>query len=299
MILIDKAVGSRELSSVFPLSEVSVLSNLKSADIVFTGNGPDNQLLSIAVEIKSLPDFIDSVRNGRLHGRQTRLMLATYDVNYVAIYGIYRCDTATGDLVYLRGKQWTPMIDRRRKKSIKDVSSFGSSFDSSPKPLQYSFLQSCICSCEAVGLRVKELPFSHISTHMESTRSHLAHWLYYLYSWWTKRWEEHRSICQLDDSRRIIKTTSNLQTMGLTDNELLIANIAKEVPGVQFDRALAIAKEFKSPRAFINASREEIAEIVTTSGKGRQTRIGRVRAETIDLALDGQARTLNGKGRKQ
>lgn len=274
MILIDKAVGSRELSFVFPLSETSRLCRLESADIVFVGNGPDNQPLSIAIEIKSLSDFIDSVLSGRLHGRQSRLMLSTYDVNYLAIYGLYRCDVDTGNLLYLRGREWKPYFRHAKKRS-----------GGEPTPLQYSLLQSCIFSSEAVGLRVKELPFSHLGAHVESTRSYLSHWIYYLYSWWNKRWEEHRSICQFDDSRRIVKSTSNLQTMGLTDKQLLVANMAKDLPGLRFERALAIAKAFESPMDFFCASESEIAEIVTVSSRGRRVRIGNETAKKIKLAL--------------
>jgi len=290
MILIAKDIGSRELASVFPLSEVAVLSKLKSADFVFAGNGPDNEPLSIAIELKSLPDFISSVLSGRLHGRQSRLMLSAYDVNYLVIYGLYRCDTETGNLLYLCGRDWKPYYSHKIRHN-----------NHAPEPLQYSFLQSCITSAESIGLIVKELPLSHLRAHIEFTREQLAYWIYCRYSWWSKRWEEHRSICQLDDSRRIVKSTSNLQTMGMSDSELLTANIAKELPGVQFDRALAIAKEFSSPRELCKVlaessdTQETLAEIVTTSGRGRQTKLGKVRARTIDLALDGRSRNSNAK----
>jgi len=92
----------------------------------------------------------------------------------------------------------------------------------------------------------------------------------------------------LDGSRKITKNTTDLETMGLTDNQLLIANIAKECPGIQFERAMAIAREFDSPREFINSNRDRISEIVTVSGKGRRVRIGDKTAERIDNALDGR-----------
>jgi len=291
MILIAKDIGSRELHSVFPLSEVSILSKLESGDIVFSGNGPDNQPLSIAIELKSLTDFIDSIRSGRLHGRQSRLMLSTYDVNYLAIYGIFKCDLETGDLIYLHGREWKPLINRWKKRNS-TVGGFGPLLKPSEpgQPYKYSFLQSCIASAEAVGLRVKELPFSHLGIHAETTRAQLAYWIYCRYSWWSKRWEEHRSICQLDDSRRIIRTTSNLQTMGLTDAQLLTANVAKEFPGLRFERALAIAREFESPEAFLTASEDEIANVVTVSSRGRKVKIGKIIARNIKQAYRGKGK---------
>jgi ERCC4-type nuclease len=83
---------------------------LDSADFAFAGNGPDGDA-EFGIERKTLPDFIDSARSGRLYGisveqRESQLdrMLGTYDFAWLLVEGDYSTD-GRGRFVQARGRR--------------------------------------------------------------------------------------------------------------------------------------------------------------------------------------------------
>ncbi len=71
MILIDAAVGSNDLAT--PLRKLGLpvdVLHLEAADIAFTGRGVGEEEVFVGIELKRLSDGIQSLRTGRLAGKQ-------------------------------------------------------------------------------------------------------------------------------------------------------------------------------------------------------------------------------------
>lgn len=108
MILIDSAVGSRELlSDIRHLGCDAELVSGLTTDFQWTGNGPAGTAL-IGVERKSMSssDFIDSMRSNRLAGGQIGRAIDTYDYYYLIVEGFWR--RAEGGLLEVGLPWYTP-----------------------------------------------------------------------------------------------------------------------------------------------------------------------------------------------
>lgn len=107
----DSRVGSVELIPELIKHGVDARKAvLDSADFVFTGHGPEGDA-EFGVERKTLPDFVDSSRTGRLYGvsveqqeSQLDRMMRTYDFAWLLIEGDYSTD-GRGRFVQARGRR--------------------------------------------------------------------------------------------------------------------------------------------------------------------------------------------------
>lgn len=110
MIFIDQRVGSRELLGDFASLDIpaEILGEIDS-DFQFSGHGP-NGCVMIGFERKTVPDLVQSMREGRLAGigGQIGKMLKSYDVIYLIIEGRYRRGD-TGLVETPQGRDWAPM----------------------------------------------------------------------------------------------------------------------------------------------------------------------------------------------
>lgn len=108
MILVDERVGSRELLSDLRKYGVDAdLGGRMAADFEFTGNGPDGpSSLLIGFERKTISDLLDSMREKRLAGSQTKAMIDTYDRRYLIVEGLWRAGEGHGLIETLQGRDW-------------------------------------------------------------------------------------------------------------------------------------------------------------------------------------------------
>lgn len=90
MILIDSAVGSRELlTGIRSLGcDAETVPNL-STDFQWTGEGQSGTVL-VGVERKAISDLLQSIRSHRLAGGQIGRGLDTYDYYYLIVEGPWR-----------------------------------------------------------------------------------------------------------------------------------------------------------------------------------------------------------------
>lgn len=290
-ILIDKREGSYQLANVEPLHSLlrvclvcqgsgcrkckatgRELAQLDSGDVMISGNGPHGGML-IGIELKSIADLISSRATGRLQETQIPSMLRDYDERWLLTYTPYRCDT-DGSLLTWRMvngvNQWC-----KERKGGKD-----SSYQ------RFMFVESFRLSLTDVGFRC----------HHVDNLAQAALWIYGLYCKRQQTWtEQHRNLLEFDytsaadrasrDERSRRTHVSNMPGSLDVKTECRAKMIAC-LPGMGYERALAVARFFPSTRAAFNAGPDAWAEVATTNGTSkRKQRIGPVVADAVEKML--------------
>ena len=224
-MIIDDRDGSREFALTYPLSELAVLSRLESGDVSITGNGPDDSILAVGVEVKSLSDLLQSMANGRLGDQLTQLTSA-YDQSWLLTYGEYRAHPGSGDLQVARGQRWR-------------------SESRAGRPLPVGYLEGALLTYTAAGVHHK-----HVEDEVQA-----AFWLACLEKWWYKPWSEHRAFHKFNRAGDLSIIPD------IAPDMLQRMRIAADLPGVGWERALAAAVSFTSVRAMINATESQWCDV--------------------------------------
>lgn len=224
-VLIDDRAGSADLVKYPPLDKLGVLTRLDSADIAFSGNGPDGAVL-VGVEVKSVWDLLSSSNTGRLQGTQIPAMLKEYDVSWLLSHGVYRASARDYGLLVQRRGRWKQF-------------SIGS------RPVPYGYLESLLIDVVLTGVKVK-----HVLDIREA-----ATWIGVLYRWWSKPWGKHKGMRTFDRSREVSLMP------GVDGGMLVRARVAAQLPGLGFERAVAAARYFPSIADMMNATAKEWAEV--------------------------------------
>jgi ERCC4-type nuclease len=226
-LLIDNRDGSRELMEWLDPT-VSELTRLEFGDAMIVGNGPDDSIVTVGVEVKSVSDLLSSANTGRIQGHQLPGLLDNYDIPYLLYYGYYTAGEGGTLLVNSNGK-WKP-------------------FRIGTRLVPWGYIESFILDLSAVGVRVK-----HCASAEEAAR-----WLMWLHRWWSKRWTDHKGLRALDRSREPSLMPN------LTEEEEFIVRVAMTFPAVGFEKAMAFAtsdQAFASVRQLINASPHRLAQV--------------------------------------
>lgn len=230
MILVDDRAGSRDLMRYAPLNEIGELCRLDSADVCFHGNGPQGGVL-VGVEVKSVWDLLSSANTGRLQATQLPAMLREYDVSWLLYYGEYRPSPRDHGLQVMRKGKWTSFVLGKRA-------------------VPYGYLEALLIDITALGVRIKQV---------RDAREASA-WLGVAFRWWSKPWTQHRGMRTFDNSREVSLMP------GMSDDTLLRARVAAQLPAVGFERAVAAATHFGSVREMVTA---EVREWEKVPGIGR------------------------------
>ena len=238
-LYIDDRAGSKDLMQYLPPE--SELMRMEFGDALIIGNGPTGPV-TVGVEVKSIHDLLQSASTGRLAGHQLPGMLASFDVPWLLIYGPYRPGDG-GVLQVLSGKKWQ-------------------GYRIGSKLVPYGYIESFLFDVQATGCRVK-----HVYNAEEA-----AKWLMTLHRWWSKEWHQHKGLRAFDNSK-------NLSLLpGLSAEKELIARVAKELPGVGFDRAMAAAGHFTSVVEMVLATQKDWEQVPG---------IGKVIAKAVVGAVNG------------
>jgi ERCC4-type nuclease len=107
MLTVDPREGSQNL--VEPLSTMGVpvrKEKLEFGDVAFVGNGPEDSVLTIGIEYKTVPDLLASWHDGRLLGHQLPGMLNSFAVVYLLVEGIISADTDDRIRQYTSRGRW-------------------------------------------------------------------------------------------------------------------------------------------------------------------------------------------------
>lgn len=221
-LYVDDRAGSADLMKHNPFDEVGQIHRLNSGDVCFAGNGPDGNVL-VGVELKSIFDLTSSMNTGRLQATQLPAMLTHYHESWLLYYGSYR-PGVHGELEIYKGGTWVAHCVGSR-------------------PVPYGYLEQFLLTVTACGVHVK-----HTYDLIEA-----AQWIACLARWWSKPWSEHRSMKAFDQSRQI----TNGIMPNVSESVLLRAKVAAALPGIGYDRAMAVAKHFSSVTEMVLATEKE------------------------------------------
>jgi ERCC4-type nuclease len=87
VILVDSAIGSKDLIPDLEKAGLSPQIAQIDGDLAWVGRGEGGRELSVGVEFKKLPELVDSLRSGRLVGEQLPKMRKSYEFSWLLIEG--------------------------------------------------------------------------------------------------------------------------------------------------------------------------------------------------------------------
>lgn len=252
MILVDDQAGSKDL---FPyiksLTPDAVMSRIDPpfGDIAWWGNGPNGSSVSVGVEYKQIDDALDCMVSGRFTGHQALGMIENYNRRYLLVEGRIRVDRTNGNLQKLRGDRWQDIV--RGGRVVKDLD-----------------LEHWFTTIEEFGQFRVKLTYDEYQS---------ARWVVAKHSWWVyKTWDEHDAFKQFYVPP---------PPAALFQKPSLLRRVVKELPGVGWDKSLAVEARFPNVRAMACANEKDWQE-VDGIGKTISTRI--VRAVTGQTTNGGE-----------
>ena len=274
-LFIDSRVGSSTIMDYHPFNHpthsIAELSTLPVGDFFFLGHGPPSKpLLSIVIELKSIFDFMDSLRSGRLQAKQLVDMLvgdnnnnsndnndnndnnSKYDLKFLLLYGRYR-PTLEGLVEVYCGyddKKPYPQNElssdwKRFSKDVKDKNG-----DIKPRGLPYSYVQSRRQDISSLGIIIDQVDDKPLA----------ALWVAYLYNLYNKPWNKRNGMHVFDNSGDI----PLMPDVNRKRNSRIYyrAKALGDIPGIGYTKAITAAKHFPSFYKAINASLQEWQDLV-------------------------------------
>ena len=251
MIELDDRVGAVELARHLP-PHLTQIQRLQFGDARFFGQGPEGPI-PVGIERKRIGDLVSSMQDGRLSGHQLVGMLSRYQVVYLLVEGLWRADPKEGVLQVMRRGKWVPLNHGKRLYMARDVG---------------NYLNTLAVMCGVIVWR---------SSRQESS----AQWILSTYRWWQKAWRDHKS------HYRFSMPLPNGMGVQLRKPHLT-ERLAKELPGVGWERARALGKRFKTPLDLLLADEKDLREVAG---------VGKVLARRIVDAIQGQGGGGRGKGK--
>lgn len=223
IILIDNRAGSFDLVQYFP-PESCQLTRLTSGDAAFFGYGPDGPYtLPVGIELKSIGDILACFYTGRFLNGQLPGMTELYRRIYLVIYGDWR-DGADGLLETLAWTDGKPTWVTMR-----------------PKTLYRAFDNWLNSITESTNVIVKRA----------ITKKEAAAQIWDLYSFWSKDYEQHKSLFRFDKSH--IPPTIKRPSL-----KRLILGL---LPGVGWKKSGPADEHFKSIVELVMAEEDEWIKI--------------------------------------
>lgn len=253
--MLDPRAGSVTLQSHIPSRFKVVSCYLDSGDAAFIGHGPHG-LVECGIEVKHLGDLLQSMEDGRLPAGQIMRMREQYDYLFLLLHDRIRSD--------MRGhlQVWLPK-ERRSTEHKYDAPQYdrGRWVDAiygRKQRLMWSDFWKWITSLSVCG---------GVRLLCAGSNQEAGEMIGACYEWFSKPWSEHKTFAVFDQSHA---------------PTLLRPSITMEVAhalvgGVGWEKAMAAAEQFKTPRKLINA---KVSEWVKVSG------IGKVLAERAVKAAD-------------
>lgn len=113
---------------------------------------------------------------------------------------------------------------------------------------------------------------AHVIVRQTTSPMNTAILILNLYRWWQKGWDEHKGH---------LGFALNLPPTLLLKKPSLIRRIAKELPGIGWERSIEIEKHFKTVQEMANADRFQW-ELIPGIGKGLSVQLSKVLKEGKD-----------------
>jgi ERCC4-type nuclease len=222
-LFVDPRVGSVDL--VKYLKVPVEVTKLRFGDVAFSGYGPEG-IVSIGIERKNIRDLVSSMDSGRLSGHQLIGLLDFYHVVYVVVEGIWRVHN--GFIEVLAGRNmWRPLGGNRQR--------------------QYSY-------AEIANFLNTLAIITNVRIWFTDTDAQTGDWIRHTYFWWQKRWDEHRAHLNFQKAPDMPKHMRIIRPS-------LIQRMAKELPGVGWERAGELAKAFVCMEDLMAATPEDFIKL--------------------------------------
>lgn len=247
MIFVDSRTGSSGLAPLLRGRGLPVtLTTMPFGDVSFIGSGPEGVPVTIGIEVKTIHDVLQCVTDGRFAGHQLPGLVQKYEQPWLLIEGLWRPNAQTGvlEIRSQKGKgkgRWYPAEVGSRGFMYRDL-------------LTWLFTMTT-----KAGVSV-----ARVSDWGEATI-----WLSTLYTWWTsKTYDGHKSHLALNEAgRNQFWDRSAPANRGLHDRALFIRPtlsrlVAKELPGVGFEKSALLAQRFHSVHDLVVATQAELEEVV-------------------------------------
>jgi len=241
MLQIDNRAGSSDFIEPLRQAGMEVVSTrMDFGDISFIGFGPNKELCSVGLEVKSTNDVMACVTSGRFAGHQLPGLIRSYDHVWLLVYGMQRtrADGVLEEARYPRkgGMYWAPAGGGQRLWYARDLESW--------------YLSMSILG----GIRI----------HRVNTFQEAVYWVKTVYNWYSR--EEHKSHLAIYSSKEIYGDTAMLVKPPLA------RRVAKELPQIGLKRSKDCAERFKTVYEMANASEEDWRRLVVDGGKVLGTR---------------------------
>ena len=225
MILVDDQSGSKDL---FPyiknLTTNVALTRIDPpfGDIAWYGNGPNDSTLRVGVEYKQMDDLLTCMIDGRFSGHQAIGMINHYDRRYLLVeMGRFRFDRTNGVLQKIKRDTWVDVFRNGTGFTYRDLEHW---FTTIEEQAQYRVIRT--------------------ASEFESAR-----WVFSKYTWYTaKTWDEHNALKQFHVPPPPVATFTKPG---------LVRRIAKELPGVGWDKSIAVEARFASVREMACANEKD------------------------------------------
>lgn len=229
MIFVDDRIGSNDLCEQLQKKGLAAeLTRLEFGDVSFAGRGPDDLELNIGIELKKLPDLVQSIREGRLAGHQLPGMLGphgAYDYGWLLVEGDYRVGKHGEILVPSRHVGYKPL----------------------PGGMPSSELTKRLLTFELCG---------GVHVHHAVNRAATLDFVANLYRFWTDK--------SLDNHTSHLVTREVQGFLPISDFRAVVMRF----PGIGRKVSLAVERWFHGRlRTAVNARPEEWAEIAGPDGR--------------------------------
>ena len=223
-MLVDPRAGSGQFLK--PLQRLDVPAEscrLDAGDVMFAGQGPSAPVV-VGVEIKRLQEVPETIRTGRFASQQLHALLDACQSPWLLVYGRGRRDS-DGMLSIRdegRGGRWFPAMPATRADTVE------------------SWLVSMAATTAVRVVRAESFDAA-------------AHWLAGFWRWWQRPWSSHTAAKQL--YRSAPRASNMLAELWSTrqDPQTLPRRLAKELPGVGWERSAAVAAHFGDAASLIRA----------------------------------------------
>jgi ERCC4-type nuclease len=190
---------------------------LKFGDVSFEGNGPEGRVVTVGIEVKRVPDLLQSLKDGRLVGTQLPGLQRSYELPWLMVHGSAR--PGRDGLLEVYHPRWK-WVKPHANVMFKDVQKFLWTMR-----FKYGVDWRWYPSTEDMVVGIQSL-----------------------YEWWTgKEWEEHASGQAFDFSTE--KTF--LYQPSFT------RSVAKELPGIGWKRSRDVVHRFRTVESMVLASESE------------------------------------------
>lgn len=241
IVKVDCREGSKHLYS--PLcqmldsrSEVRE-AKLRFADVNWTGGGPDDSVITVGVELKTIPDLLNSLESNRLVEHQLPGLQARYDVAWLLIEGRWRPNLVRrAQQIILNDKHgyldiYSGMAGRRGwLRQVWRQSGW-----------KYAPLMQIIC-----GLSYR----FGIRSWRTDDRNETLWWLVSQIEWWRKKWHEHHS----GEAWAGYNAFGHMQKLRRPSR---VEKFIALFDGIGKDKALPIARKLRTIRNAVNVPMED------------------------------------------